>query len=136
MIEYIRRFFGLEKRKRFDGSRPVGWTSLAGLLEDLEAVADKHEEIFDTEVRGRMWEYLEARFIQHKKATPLPTDFGMFTPEGNEQIRIAFAQNTENLDTIIKIFYLDTEKKRKVTFTNPKLISAGGNHLDDFFGAP
>ena len=109
---------------------------MAGLLEDLEGVASDHEEIFDTEVRERMWEYLEARFIQHRKTTTLPNDFGMFTPEGNEQIRKAFAQNTENLDTIIKIFYLDTAQKRKVTFTNPKLISAGGNHLDDFFGAP
>ena len=135
MLEYLRRFFGLSKN-RFDGKTPVVWSSLAALLEDLETNAHEHEEIFDTDVRERLWTFLEARFIQHNKKTSIPTEFGMFTPAGNESIRDAFARNTENLDTIIDVFSLDTYEKRKLTFTNPKLTSAAGNHLDDFFGAP
>ena len=135
MLEYIRRFFGLSSR-RGHGDGPVGWTSLAGLLEDLEKIANEHEEIFDTDVREQLWTFLEARFIQLSKETTLPTEFGMFSPEGNDKVREAFARNTENLDTIIEIFSLDTYEKRMITFTNPKLSTSAGSRLDDFFGAP
>ena len=110
MLEYLRRLFGLSKN-RFDGKTPVGWSSLAALLEDLETIGHQHEEIFDTDVRERLWTFLEARFIQHNKKASIPTEFGMFTPEGNELIRDAFACNTEHLDTIIDVFSLDTYEK-------------------------
>ena len=135
LLEFLRKFFGLSKN-RFDGKTPVGWSSLAALLEDLETVGHEHEEIFDTDVRERLWTFLEARFIQHDKKTSIPAEFGMFTPEGNESIRAVFARNTEHLDTIIDVFSLDTYEKRKLTLTNPKLTSAAGNRLDDLFGAP
>ena len=135
MIDYLRRFFGLEK-KRGPHSGPVGWSSIAALLEDLEAISKEHEEIFDTDVREQMWTFLESRFIQWNKETPVPSEFGMFTPEGNDKIRSAFGRNTEHLDTIIDIFDLDTYEKRKQSFTNPVLTTEAGNHLDDFFGAP
>jgi hypothetical protein len=135
MIDYLRRFFGLKKR-RGPGDGPVGWTSLAALLEDLEEIAKEHEEIFDTVVREQMWTFLEARYIQLNRDTTLPTEFGMSSAEGNEKIREAFTRNTENLDTIIEIFSLDSYKKRKTTFTNPKLATPDGSRLDDFFGAP
>lgn len=135
MLDYIRRFFGLEKM-RGPGDGPVGWTSIAALLNDLEAISNDHEEIFDTDVREQLWAFLELRFIQWNKETPVPLEFGMFTPEGNEKIRRAFESNTENLDTIIDVFRLDTYEKRKLSFTNSKLATEAGNHLDDFFGAP
>ena len=119
-----------------DTKGPVGWSSLAALLDDLDAAASEHEEIFDTQVRERMWEYLEARFIRHEKRTPLPDEFGMFSSDGNNRIRDAFQRNTENLDTIIEIFDLDTVDKRRITFTNPKLISEAGSRLDSYFGSP
>ncbi len=135
MIEYLRRFFGL-KRESPATNEPVGWASLAWLLEDLELIAIEHEEIFDTDVREQMWSFLEARFIRLNKNASLPESFGMFTDEGNDKVREAFARNTENLDTIIDIFSLDTYEKRKITFKNARLATRGGNRLDDFFGAP
>jgi len=135
MIDYLRRVFGLEK-KCVPHSGPVGWSSIAALLEDLESISKDHEEIFDTDVREQMWTFLESRFIHWNKETPIPQKFGMFTPEGNEKIRSAFERNTEHLDTIIDVFRLDTYEKRKQSFTNPKLATEAGNHLDDFFGAP
>ena len=124
------------KSKRGPGDGSVGWASLAALLEDIEKVSNEHEEVFDTDVREQMWTFLEARFIQLNKETTLPAEFGMFSAEGNEKVREAFARNTENLDTIIKIFSLDTYEKRMTAFTNPKLATPDGSHLDDFFGAP
>jgi hypothetical protein len=135
MIDYLRRFFGLKKR-RGPGDGPVGWTSLAALLEDLEKISKEHEEVFDTDVREQMWTFLEGRFIQQNEETTLPTEFGMFSAEGNEKIREAFARNTKDLDTIIEIFSLDTYEKRMTTFTNPKIATPDGSRLDDFFGAP
>lgn len=135
MIEYLRRFFGIKKKSTL-GNEPVGWSALAGLLEDLEAVAEEHEEVFDTGVRERLWEYLDSRFIEHRTGIPLPAEFGMFTPLGNQAVCEAFSRNTKNLDAIIQIFELNTVEKRRRTFTNPKLQSERGSRLDDFFGAP
>ena len=135
MLDYLRRFFGI-KRNRASSKGPVGWTSISALLEDLEAVAKEHEEIFDTDVREQLWSFLEIRFIQLKKETPIPAKFGMFSPEGNARIAEVFTRNSGNLDTIIDVFSLDTYEKRLQSFTNPRLTSSAGSHLDDFFGAP
>ena len=133
--DYLRRFFGLQNN-HLSGDDPVGWSSLAALLEYLEDIANEHEKIYETDVRERLWAFLEARFIQLDKDLSVPTEFGMFSPEGNEGIREAFARNAESLDTIIEIFSLDTDEKRMTTFTNPKLTTPSGKYLDDFFGAP
>ena len=40
------------------------------------------------------------------------------------------------LESQFKVFDLATYERRLTTFTNPKLVSADGNHLEDYFGAP
>ena len=135
MMNYLRRFFGF-KTKPPDRSQPVGWSSTAWFLGDLEAIGDEHEEIYDTEVRENLWSYLEARFIKYDKEAPLPSSFGMFTEDANEKIRQVFAHNASRLDTIIEVFELDTVEKRKTSFTNSKLTTERGSKLEDFFGFP
>jgi hypothetical protein len=132
----LRELFGRGNSGKASISHPVGWTSLSGLLEDLDEIAHEHQEIFDTDVRERLWAYLNTRFIRHDFSTDLPEEFGMFSPEGNARIKQAFVRNTKNLDTIIEVFDLATVEQRLTTFTNPKLVSVGGNHLEDYFGSP
>jgi hypothetical protein len=136
MLKKIRQWFSNRGAKTDPVTPPVGWTSLSGLLDDLDDVAREHQEIFDTDVRERMWSYLHSRFILHDQNADLPEEFGMFSSEGNSKIKRAFDRNTKNLDAIIKVFDLNTMEKRSTTFTNPKLISENGSHLENYFGAP
>jgi hypothetical protein len=136
VINYLRKYFGLKPKSKFGSDKPVGWSALASLLNDLDEISKEHEEIYDTEVRERLWAYLESRFIRYDKATQLPEKFGMFSEDGNKSVRKAFASNTISLDAIIEVFELDTDQKREITFTNPELTNDNGNYLDSYFGAP
>jgi len=135
MNEFLRRFLGLKKDPHLR-SQPVGWSTTSWFLTELESIGDEHDEIYDTEVKENLWSYLESRFIKYERDTPLPSSFGMFSPEGDEKIRQVFLNNTERLETIISVFELDTVEKRKVSFTNTKLRTERGSKLEDFFGSP
>jgi len=116
--------------------RPVGWSSMAALLEDLEAIGEQHAEVYDTDVRERMWAIVDRVLLKRTGDRVIPDDLGMLTDEGNRRLKAALEENLERLDAIFAIFKLDTEHDRRRSFLNPKLTSESGRHVDDFFGHP
>jgi len=115
---------------------PVAWSSMASLLEDLESLAEEHEELFDTDVRERMWAIVDAVLIRQTSEVAVPDEIGMFTPEANEKVQSALLFNLQRLRETFAIFELDTERKRLDSFFNPRLRTERGRRVDDFFGHP
>jgi hypothetical protein len=66
------------------------------LLEELEAVGAKYEEIYDTEVRVNMFEAVARSFMKPEPGYILPQDYGMYQEEGNVAIRKALENILSN----------------------------------------
>ena len=130
-----RRFYG-EEAPTIPVESP-GTASLSGLLDGLESVGEAHPELFDTDVRERLWTVIERRYVQLDSAYEIPSDLGMFSDEGNARLRTVLHQHVGNLVAIAEAFQLDTEAKRLQSFQNPDVKSAHqGLTYDAFFGAP
>ena len=117
-------------------NRPVAWSSMAGLLEDLEQFGSTHEELYDTDVRERLWEAVDAALIRQSDGYAIPTDLGMFSPEANTELASIMSRNIERLRQVFAVFRLDTEQKRLASFLNPNLRTESGRTVDEFFGHP
>jgi hypothetical protein len=114
-----------------------GTSSLAGLLDALEQVAEAHAEVFDTDVRERIWEVVECRYVRLDHSYEIPADLGMFSEQGNRTLRAALEHHLRNLVTVAEVFKLDTDAKRLRSFQNASVKSQHqGFRYDDFFGAP
>lgn len=118
------------------GSRPVAWSSMASLLEDLEQFGKEHEELYDTDVRERLWGVANSALIQQTDGYIIPKDLGMFSPEANAELVSILKRNVKQLREAFSVFKLDTEQKRLTSFFNPKLHTESGSTVDDFFGHP
>jgi hypothetical protein len=124
-------------RKEPRPTPPPGSSALSGLLDALEEVAEQHEEIFDTDVRERMWEVIQHRYLRLEPGFAIPADLGLFSNAGNRRLREALEHHLRNLVAVADVFALDTEDKRLRTISNPAVTSEPrGYRFDDFFGAP
>lgn len=116
---------------------PPGSSSLSGLLDALDKVAEEHEELLDTDVRERLWEVIERRYVKLDPTYEIPEDLGMFSEAGNRKLRAALEQHLRNLVAIAECFRLDTETKRLRTLLNPAVKSEPhGYTYEHLFGAP
>ncbi len=64
---------------------------LRALLEQLERIGKAHEELYDSDVRQEIGNSLMDGFVRTHADHPVPQEFGMFTPEGNGEVRAAVA---------------------------------------------
>ena len=116
--------------------KPGAWSSMAAFLEDLEEVSDAHAELFDTEVRERLWTIIDSVLIIQTSPVEIPEELGMFSAEGNAQLRDVLDKNLRRLIQVFDALDLDTERKRRVSFLNPELRTERGHSVEDFFGSP
>jgi len=116
--------------------RPVGWSSMAALLEDLEKLGNEHQELYDTDVRESLWSVIEEGLIQQTNDFKVPQDLGMFSPEANTALAKIMMENIKRLREVFAIFDLHTEEKRRASFFNPELHTESGRSVEDFFGSP
>jgi hypothetical protein len=109
--------------------------ALRQLLEALESVGEEHEEIYDTDVRERMYDAVISVLIDPKDGYVFPTEFGMFTPEGNAAVQQVLVQFLPPLVTAASAAGLTTPRQRLLAFQNDEVVTSGeGNYYDDFFG--
>jgi hypothetical protein len=114
-------------------SVPPGTSSLAGLLDALEEVAESHPELLDTDVREQLWDVIERKYVHLDRQYTIPEDLGMFSPEANSMLRRVLDHHLNNLVTIADLFRLDTEAERLRTILNPTVRSTPGGHSYDYF---
>ena len=115
---------------------PVAWSSMAALLYELEEFGEKHSELYDTDVRERMWAVVEGILIKQCTTADVPDELGMFSSDANEQLKQILIRNLEQLRDVFEAFELDTERKRLASFQNERLHTEKGHYVEDFFGAP
>ena len=60
----------------------------------------------------------------------------MFSAAGNARLRAVLDENLRRLVQVFEALGLDTERKRRVSFLNPKLRTERGHSVEDFFGGP
>jgi hypothetical protein len=114
-----------------------GSSSLAGLLQTLEEIAEEHPELLDTDVRERMWEVVYRRVILGESQFPIPTNLGLFSDAANHKVAQALTHHLNNLSTAFEVCGLKTEQARMHSFQNPSVKTPiHGYTFDVFFGSP
>jgi len=107
---------------------------LLELLNRLEAVADAHEELFDSEVSDALDTAVFDGFIQPKPGYTIPDTFAMFTTEGDRKVREVFAWFVPVACETARRAGLDSFHKRLEAFQNLAIRTAQENCYNDFFG--
>ncbi len=109
---------------------------MAGFLEDLERLGEEHGELYDTDVRERLWTVVESALIEQRRGYEIPAELGMFTPEANARLAAVLRENVARLRSVFATFQLETPRQRRASFTNPALHTESGRTVDEFFGSP
>jgi len=108
--------------------------ALKQLLNSLDKLVDDgQEEVMDTDVRERMHDAVYKMLVQPQPDYQLPDEFGMFSPEGNEQVRAILANFLAHAE-FAEAKTLPTPKARLDAFQDIEVESAAGNTYDEYFG--
>jgi hypothetical protein len=115
-------------------SQPKLGQILRSLLDDLDKVSNESDEIFDTDVRERMWDAVEKAFINPRPGYLLPSEFGMFTQLGNARVREALRRFIQRASAWAERNRVKSRESRLASFQDSAVASRKGSHYDDFFG--
>lgn len=109
---------------------------LLELLQDLEAIGEDHEELFDSEVRDRMGEAILAGFVRSIPNYVVSDDLGMFNDRANRRVKEALQSYIEAASPLATELGLVTFHQRLAAFQNPEVRTSGHgwNNFDEFFG--
>ena len=134
-IEKLKNLLSLNNEKT-SKQKPVAWSTMATFLEDLEKVGDNYPELYDTDVRERLFVLIDDTVLKRRKAVKVPEDLGMSSEEANAELRKVLEENITRINEIFDIFELNSEEKRKISFWNLDLHTENGSRVDEFFGSP
>jgi len=107
---------------------------LKKLLDNLDCIAERAEEVCDTDVRERMSEAVQNMFIVPRDGYFLPKEFGMFEPENDQKVRSALKTFFDGVTPLIGELGFKTPQERLDAFQNENLESEEGSFYDDYFG--
>ena len=134
-IEKLKNLLSLNNEKT-SKQKPVAWSTMATFLEDLEKVGDNYPELYDTDVRERLFVLIDDTVLKRRKAVNVPEYLGMSSEEANAELRKVLEENITRINEIFDIFELNSEEKRKISFWNLDLHTENGSRVDEFFGSP
>jgi hypothetical protein len=116
------------------GWREVMKKALKQLIDALDEVFAEHEEVGDTAVRQFMFDAVHEAFVVPKVGYELPEKFGMFSEEGDEQVRAALERFLSHQEVIDAAKKLKTSQARLDAFQDGDVESSDGNTYDEYFG--
>ena len=134
-IEKLKNLLSLNNEKT-SKQKPVAWSTMATFLEDLEKVGDNYPELYDTDVRERLFVLIDDTVLKRRKAVNVPEYLGMSSEEANAELRKVLEENITRINEVFDIFELNSEEKRKISFWNLDLHTENGSRVDEFFGSP
>ena len=109
-------------------------TLLVRFLDDLEAIGERHEEVYDTDVRERLGERIEELFVARARGPELDLDLGMFSPEGNELVGRALLRF---LTAAVEAGgAISDPTARRAAVWDADATSTSGASVDEFLGWP
>jgi len=102
---------------------------LKTLIEALDAIGEKHEELRDTACRGALGNAIFDAYLIQNPEFKLPSEYGMETEEGNQSIKRALQTFLETAPTF------ETFSDRLGWFQDNEVISEKSQRgYDAFFG--
>jgi hypothetical protein len=108
---------------------------LTKLLNRLDSIAEKYEDIFDTAVREEMFSVVYHSFVLLEHDYKLPESFGMFSKAGNKRIFTALSAFIKDVQLLVeKEECLQTNSKRLDAFQDDRIQSKNGTTYDEYFG--
>jgi hypothetical protein len=108
---------------------------LRELLDALERIGKEHGEIYDTEVRERMFDAVYTGFIEPHADYAAPARYGLYDASANEAVREALASYVARAAAKAEELGLETPRERLAAFQNPDVqTSDEQQYTDDFFG--
>jgi hypothetical protein len=109
--------------------------ALRDLMERLETVGAKHEEVYDTDVRERMSEAVHRAFLKPEPGYQFPPEYGMFEPEGNAAVRHALTEYVKRASARAGALGMSDPQERLAAFQDAEVATSGeGQTPDSFFG--
>jgi hypothetical protein len=106
---------------------------LVRLLDAMEAIGNDHEEIFDTDVRERVGDVIERSLVTQIDTVSVPADLGMFSDDGNEQLRSVLERYLTDATQIAGALGLDESARRSAVW-DEEAASTSGLSVDEFLG--
>jgi len=107
---------------------------LRRLLDRLDAVAERHDEVGDTEVREAMSAAVLDGFLRPVPGFVLPDRYAMFSDDGDRSVRQALAEFLPAAGRHAAEAGLASFHERLSAFQDGDVRSAAGSFFDDYFG--
>ena len=140
---FFRRLFGNSTTPRPVQGEPTGAprrrgsSALSGVLESLEEIGDAHSELYDTDVRERLWQIVEHRVVRAETDYPIPADLGMFSDDANRKLHAVLERGLSNLLLAFEVCGLRTPEQRLHSLQNPGVKTPRHQYTyEEFLGSP
>ena len=108
--------------------------ALKKLLDGLDEIGSKHEELFDSDVRQNMSNAIMEGFVRQRLQYEVPQDFGMFSEAGNTAVHDAIAEYVATANEKADELGLSAFHDRLNAVQDGSVGSINGNDYDDFLG--
>lgn len=108
--------------------------ALRQLLDALDTVSQRHEEVHDTDVREQLWDAVFKRFITPQAGYQMPQRLGMFSEAGNAAVRAALEAFFNHADVVAAQRSLASAQERLNAFQNDDIQTDAGHTYEDYFG--
>lgn len=106
---------------------------LLELLQELESIAEEHEEIYDTDACEKMGITIGNLFIDPVDKYEYSDDFGLYKENGNSRVKQALKTYINEANKISLGSAMSLEE-RLDTFQDKNVMTENGSQYDDFFG--
>jgi hypothetical protein len=107
---------------------------LLELLQSLEEIGNAHDEIYDTECREDMGDFIFTSFVQPTSGRAMLEEFGLYSPEGNQRVRASLERYVDRANDLCERNGITDFHERLSAFQNPDVATSQGHFFDDFFG--
>ena len=109
-------------------------TAVAQLFEDLDRIAEEHEELTDTDVREAIHLTLNYYFVWGKPRDRFPVSFYMFSADGDQLIGGALRRFLDAAEASRELSALPVGQARLDALQDSRIRTQSGRQYDEFMG--
>ncbi|MES9904410.1 MAG: hypothetical protein ABW168_17255 [Sedimenticola sp.] len=111
----------------------VSSNPIEDFFSELKQLAEKHEELTDTDVREALHITLNYFFVWKKEASSYPISYGMFSKEGDRLVAESVKTFLNAITNYPEIVSVPIGQERLNLLQNSNM-SLGGSQYDEFIG--
>jgi hypothetical protein len=100
----------------------------------LESIGEKHEELYDTDVREALHRALSYYFVWGNDTSVMPVNYSMFSGEADELVSKAVRDFCVHANALAAAEKVAIGQDREDILQNPALATNGERSYDDFIG--